>query len=303
MKTNETNPVNVFNKDGEKVQLTPAELELTRIKREEEKLAKEKLTLQRKATEEKEIVNIQSQMVKDERSQIQLNLAADALLDELRKLDKAYVMEESETVKEYELYHYIISKEDRIDSGKDKDVYFSEKQTLIIKKIKHTLTKSVIIPKHYWVDKSGLRFHSSMWYEGIRYRLDIPGIYDRKNESLKSAKTINEKIQNKYQSNKRKADDFQIKQNGTLWLLDALNVKYPTATITEEQHAGTYYGFGSRRHYSEGAKYVKVKFTNGFELQYGWKKEDDKFEVILHSIVTNGLTPEDQQKVIDLFSK
>lgn len=261
-----------------KIELTPAELELIRIKREEEKLANERIAIQRKAKEEEEIAKIKKTMDKDLEVSMKLKRALQQLHAEL---GSRYEFREIPTDKEYHLPRY----------SPEKEYYFHQTQNLFQYKIVFPESGATITPHEYF----GGNWHRE--YKGIRFKVSIPGSFDSKNDHLKSAKTINEKITSAYDFAVAKKKAIESKKRGIEWLLEAVTETYPQATVTQDQYPHTY----DRKHYYEGDKYVKVMFENKLELHYSFKEENGEMKAIRTKVIVGNLSKEDKDKIVNLL--
>lgn len=256
----------------ETIQLTPAELELIKLKREKEELAQKEKIAKLKLEEEREIAGIRKRIQNDESTQTRLNLATDQLLIELSKLDSKYsILQESREI-EYKLYHYLGNDSNIEGVVNGRLYYFNETRHLPVSKITHTDSKSII---HAHVDNGEIRFN-----------LNIPGIYDAKNRRLKSAKTIDEKIQIAISAKRAKAERAQ----GWDKLIEELNILHPTAKSVEKV----------RDQFSE---LIEVRFENNFIINYTFSNHDGVLKPVRCSINTSRMNQKSVDQIVTMFAK
>lgn len=272
---------------------TPAEQELIRIRREEARLAKEKTEAIRKVEEARAVKEKEKDIEEEGKLIAETNAAIDSLFRELFYLGQGeYACKEEFKEKTYNLYHEFYGE----DQSKSKP-YYTAVVPFWVKSIHHTSSGADITAHHFSVrGVSSFKMKS----QGIRFKLIFPGVYDRRNENLKSAKTIHEKIA----SAVRASDLKEKRKKRALIILEqmqsALTKMYPQAAeIKTSREQGQWFGHGTRRKFIEGDQFTQVTFQNGFQLKYRW--EDDA--PVLCNIIIRGLSHEDKEQLIKMFAK
>lgn len=277
----------------ETIELTPAELELIRIKREEQVLADQKREAERQTKQEKEIANIRKTMIADGEGQTKLNEAAKALFVQL---GAGYMLTNNQKTNNYELFDYVHKKDGSTDYGR-KDFYFQEQMVITAFMITHVDSGATVRPVFY---TSGKRYDKNT---DIRFAVSGTGTYDRHNDHLKSANTIKEKIEGAYKGKIAKEASTKAKLEGIEWLLDHVKALYPSAEVKKDQHSGSYYG-NNRNRYSPGSEYVKATFTNGLVLEFGFKtNEQGTLEATGPVVRIGNLSKENQAIIVEMFAK
>lgn len=275
----------------ETIELTPAELELIRIKREEQVLADQKREAERQAKQEKEIANIRKTMIADGEKQTKLNEAAKALFVQL---GAGYMLTNNQKTNNYELFDYVHKKDGSTDYDR-KDFYFQEQMVITAFMITHVDSGATVRPVFY---TSGKRYDKNT---DIRFAVSGTGTYDRHNDHLKSAKTIKEKIEQAHQGRVAKEASTKAKLEGIEWLLDHVKSLYPSAEVKKDQHSGSY---GYKNRYVPGSEYVKTTFTNGLVLEFGFKtNEQGALEATGPVVRIGSLSKENQAIIVEMFAK
>lgn len=283
METTTTNPI---------VNLTPAELELIRIKREEQALADQKKAVEIQAKREKEIEAKKAKMLQDQSDSMKFR---EALNNLYKQLPEGYQIILSEKIVKYCCKEYSSSKQ-------EDEVFFQDSIGMFSTRIVHTESGYHITAHDYFTYPSATSWRrGSGKYEGIRFELHN-GDYNAKNKNLKSAKTINEKIQEKWSSINSKKKAEQQKLEGTEWLIDNLTTQFPTATITKKQNEGRWTN-SHRRDCILGSQYVEVLFSNNLCMKYSFTTKDDQLQAIRTSIVVDNMSTEDKDSIIAMFAK
>lgn len=245
------------------IKFTDAEIAMIHLKREQEELDKKKRDVERQIKEGEEIQKKRKQIEYDAKRDAQLVTALEELFKEL---PTGYELVDISKDQVYEGYHY--------DTTKVEDeryqYYFKETISRLAKKIVHKESKSAIKAHFYNVSVSSFRSVE----KGIRFELDISGIYDGKLKNLSSAKTINKKIQDYVSTHKRKESAKKEKLEGIEWLEKQITDTYPQATVTQEQEKGYRVEYGPDKGWREGAKYIRTTFTSGLELNFTWRKKE-----------------------------
>jgi hypothetical protein len=240
------------------LELTAAELALVENARKQEVLAKEAKALQDAARLEKEIIENEKAILKEQAGSNAQVIATKDYLKELQKLNPNYKLVEEEK----ELTRQI--KGEYLPDTKN---YERE----ILKEFKYTITQAHITLQNtpFKVEvKKHLVYHGDSWStratdKGYKMELYGGGFYNER--LLSNPKTLNKKIEDKLQEDKNKAEAKIKKASAVEFVFENLSNFYPNASINKgtEWLKNTYSKNGG-----EVIDKVEVKLANGIYIKY-----------------------------------
>lgn len=236
------------------VELTPAELEMIKVKREQEALAK-------KEAEAKQAIQLEKD-IKAKEEYIAKTIAKDsaqvaAANNFQKELGGMYVVEIKQWNEEVKVMGDYINKEE----GFDRHTLWSKtftRQSASIKRGSYYIS----VAEHITYSSSGSRGTS----KGYKMQLSGPGI-ESYNRSYTRASKVNEIIKAAIDAADAHKKAEEAKKNALQATVDRFKAEYPDSEITTDR--GYERSYGSRR-YSDGTHYdmVCVKFANGARIAY-----------------------------------
>ena len=270
----------------QQVELTQSEIEMVRIKREQDTLKQAQEKLEREAKEIKEIDKIKIQMRKEFETAVNLRAAAFEMFKKLKNLGGSeYTIKESLKKKEYSLSRWVgKSYEGATENGYIG--YFKETQE--IPKVEIYNGELCITPVIKWTNV-GSGFYASQKANGIEFK--IP--YQIGNRNLSSAKTIHEKFQAYKQKIASNVKAYNTHKSGTEFLLERVKQLHPTTEV-EKYEGGHYSG---RTTWIE-EKYVKAVFTSGLIILYNFSEKEGNFSEYISKINVDKM---DKSKLVALL--
>lgn len=242
------------------LELTPAELEMVALKREQEALAKKEAEAKKALELEREIkAKKDSIAANKKKDQEQIAAARKYFLDfdtTQYSLDIKTCKETAQVMGDY------INKE----NGFDRHILWSEvydRQSAIIS---HKDGQKVRVDEQI--------VYSSSWRsrgesKGYKMYISGPGIeYKQEQQALSRVKSVMEKIKAANESIEYTKKKEENKRNALQVTVDRFKAEYPEAEVTTDY--GYDKGYGSARNYSSGERYdiVRTKFANGAQISY-----------------------------------
>jgi len=202
------------------LELTAAELELIENKRKQDILAEEAEKLKKEAKIQKESIEIQNSILKEQKEANLQVLAATEYYNSLAKLNPKYKLEVTERELKNEIKDY------------------SGPEAIVIKRFDYKLSKAHIIlsDSPFYVEVKKHLVYSDSWSrratdKGYKMELCGGGFYNER--FLTNTKTLNKKIEDKLESIENKKVAEQKKASSLDTAYDNLINKYPEATITK----------------------------------------------------------------------
>ena len=225
------------------LELTAAELELIENKRKQEALAKEAELLKKEAKLQKDIIEVNNAILKEQKENNEQVAAATEYHSQLVKLNPKYKL--------------IVSERELQRSIKD----YSTNPSTILKTINYKISEAHII-----LENSPFKIEVSKDYIEQRYKMLLTGggLYNER--KLTKAKTINDKILNKIQSDKN-AEELKLKKQSAVdSVFENLSNLYPNAEITK----GTEWQRNNWGKYTSGEiiDIINIKLSNGIIIKY-----------------------------------
>jgi hypothetical protein len=236
------------------LELTTSELALIENARKQEVLAKEAKALLDAARLEKEIIEYEKAILKEQADNNNQVIATKYYLKELQKLNPNYKLVE----KEREVIRQI------------KGDSFNDKERPILKEFKYMITDCHItlegtpfkidIKKHFVY---GNKWSTRATDKGYKMELFGGGFYNER--LLTNTKTLNKKIEDKLQEDKDKAEAKLKKANAVEYVFENLSNLYPDAVINKgtEWLRNTWSKDGG-----EVIDKVEVKLANGIKIKF-----------------------------------
>jgi hypothetical protein len=236
------------------LELTAAELALIENARKQEVLAKEAKALQDAARLEKEIIDEEAAIRREQNNN---NAQVDAAIEfekQLKKLNPNYklVKEEKEVIRQ-------------IKGGS-----FNDKERPILKEFKYIINQvhitldgtpfKVDVKKHFVYGNS---WSTRATDKGYKMQLIGGGFYNER--LLSNPKTLNKKIEDTLLDNKNRADAKIKKADAVEYVFENLSNLYPDAVITK----GTEWQRNNwDKNGGETIDKVEVKLANGIKIKY-----------------------------------
>jgi hypoxanthine-guanine phosphoribosyltransferase len=242
------------------LELTPAELEMVALKREQEALAKKEAELKKQAQMEKEIVDRQVAIAKNV---AQCNRQVKAVKDFAAELGKGYEVAITVFEEEAKVTGDYITPEDPKGCGYEREVLWSQKYNKETARIKHGNYTITVDEQFVYGSKWSYRATS----KGYKMYVSGPGIdWKEERRALGRISTVKEKIKTAMEKIQAEENYKNAQKNSLEKTVDKFKAEYPDAEVTTEK--GYDRGYGKR--YSEGVTYdmVRVKFANGCSIAY-----------------------------------
>lgn len=228
----------------ENIQLTESELEMIRLKREQEELKAKEDELKKQIKRQKDIDYQLKKIDEFKASNVRKYEETIIYLNELNKFHKEpkYELVTRELTKNFQAYDYI--------SMDEKDVYFNEDVKYNSHHIQRIGTKITIDIE----SASRKKGYSTEYYWALRY--------DYKN--YKSAKTVDDKINEKLAIIEEEKKQKQAQLSAQETVEAELKQKYPEAII---EHHSEWVRISHYRNGGYSQNYFKVMFNNGLMLK------------------------------------
>jgi hypothetical protein len=242
------------------MELTPVEIEMVKIKREQEALAKKEAELKRKAALEKEIAekmaHINKLLEKDRR---QVKAAQDFCMALGVNL---YSIVAKNIPGEWEITEYT-NPTDPKSNDFEREVVWSHKTDRTVVHIERGSYK-ILVEEHIVYSSSWSRTGSS---KGYKMYISGPGFdYADEKRGYSKAATVHERIEQAITREKMHAALVAKKKNALQNTVDMMQNKFPDATVT----VGYGYVKNYNQKYTAGDRYdtAIVKFINGVSMEY-----------------------------------
>jgi len=242
------------------LELTPAELEMVALKREQEALAKKEAELKKQAQMEKEIVDRQVAIAKNV---AQCNRQVKAVKDFAAELGKGYEVAITVIEEEAKVTGDYITPEDPKGCGYEREVLWSQKYNKETARIKYGNYTICVDEQFVYGSKWSYRATS----KGYKMYVSGPGIdWKEERRALGRISTVKEKIKTAMEKIQAEENYKNAQKNSLEKTVDKFKAEYPDAEVTTDK--GYDRGYGKR--YSEGVTYdmVRVKFANGCSIAY-----------------------------------
>jgi hypothetical protein len=233
------------------LELTSAELELIENKRKQDALEQEAEKLKKEARIQKESIEIQNSILKEQKEANLQVAAATEYYNVLVKLNPKYKLE----VTEYELKKEI------------KD--YSGIEAIVIKTFNYTISKARIIlsDSNYYITVEKHIVRDNMSFRGTDkgYKMELKGGGFYSERKVSNPKTINDKIVNKRQAEINAKIAEQKKASGLDTAYNNLVNKYPLATIikSSEWERSSY-----DKHGGESINIITITLPNTISIKY-----------------------------------
>ena len=238
------------------VELTPAELEMIKVKREREALAKKEAEAKQAIQLEKDIKAKEEYITKTIAKDAEQIAAAKAYQAELGGMYAVQIKEWEEEVKVMGDY---INREEGFD--------------------RHVLWVKTFTRQFAWIVRGSYKIkveeqitYSSKWSsrgtsQGYKMYISGPGI-EWKQERRAYARTakVNEVIKAAMDQIDYEKKQAEAKKNAVQTTVDRFTAEYPDAEVTTDK--GWESGYGSRKYISTPYDIVRVKFANGCSISY-----------------------------------
>lgn len=199
------------------LELTAAELELIENKRKQDALAKEAELLKLAAKLQKETIEIQNSILKEQKEAALQVQAATEYYNKLVKLDPKYKLEVTEREAKKEIKDY------------------SGKEAIVIKTFNYIIKEAQIklSDSPYYINIENHFVYSKWRSENKGYKMALRGGGFYSERLVSNPKTINDKIVNKRQAEINEKVREQKKASNLDIAYDNFKNKYPDATITK----------------------------------------------------------------------
>ena len=268
------------------IQLTPEEIKMIEIQRQEKELAEQKKIAENEIKRAKAITEERNRILRDEKSYASLEEGAIKMFDELPKGEYKLLYHEDE--KTYEAYDYTDKKE----------VYWFEEKIWKTVTIQHIASGISVRP--HWYNTNPNRFSR---HEVLELRFDIKDYNIERGDNLKVAKTIHKKISDRHERVQNQNKQAMEKKDGFEWLVEHLTYENHTiegVKVEKKTQWRSSQSYGSRsRGYEE--TYVDVTYPSKFVLRYTYRKDGEgKLTAHITSRITENLSTED---LIKYFAK
>ena len=233
------------------LELTAAELELIENKRKQDALEQEAEKLKKEAKIQKESIEIQDSILKEQKEANLQVAAATEYYNGLVKLDPKYKLE----VTEHELKKEI------------KD--YSGTEAIVIKRFDYIIKEAKIIlsDSNYYITIEKHIVYTGMGYRGADkgYKMELNGGGFYSERKVSNPKTINDKIVNKRQAEINAKIAEQKKASGLDTAYNNLVNKYPDATIikSSEWERNSY-----DKHSGESINIITITLPNSISIKY-----------------------------------
>ncbi len=268
---------NTNNAAVEITKLTPAELEMIAVKRQQDELKKKEDEVRKQVQHEKNIVIEKEKIAKFISSMETQRVATHNFLSQLKalKMEESiprYSLLEEDKEQKFELYDY---------EGNEKKVYFTESVPFILTKIAVKEGYSIKVEEYFT--------SSSSWStrrESHGHRMFLCGAgWEVERKALKNPKTMNDKIQSLVDSQIYRKEQQQQKSTAREQALELLTAKYPNTIITHDYSISSH----NRGRDHSTTEFYKVTFENGLCVKFTYsldmaikENEETKVKVSLY---------------------
>lgn len=248
--------------ENKEIQLTPAEIEMIKVKREQEELEAKERALKRQAEIEKEIEICKQRIITYKKECETQRYQATLFKEEFDKIaPNSYSLIKISKSETFEVYRYKLKPEG--GSSDKKEFFFEEKVNEEEYKIQRNGTNETMeVRFHIIYDTSTYRARPKNQYWAIEYGW---------NKFYKKAKTVHEKIEEKLAKQQREQKHKENKATAKETVLADLTKRYPGTRITfKEEYRSTYNGRGYRKSYDTNwtETYYHVEFENGLMIRF-----------------------------------
>lgn len=246
----------------EAIQLSPAEIKLIQIKREQEELAAKEAELKKAAKLEADIIQQQKHIAKLLAQDAEQINAAKAYAKELGKDWEVIVTQNNQ---EFKVEGEYINPEDPKACDWKREVewsHISVRQSAIIRYAKDQTFKVEV--KEHWVSSRRSYRSSNKGYKMFLYGPSVD--YKYQNKAITKAKTINEKVAELIESKRVQLEIKQKQKSAIETVVDKMQALYPDATVFKDQGCEKA-GYGRRVNYISYDR-VTISFTNGVKIAY-----------------------------------
>jgi hypothetical protein len=236
------------------VELTPAELEMIKVKREQEALAKKEAEAKQAIQLEKDIKEREAYIAKVQKQDAEQVAAAKEFANELGGMYKLVISDAENTVQVMGDY---INRE----NGFDRHILWSK-----------TFTRQTarITRSQWWISVEEHITYSSKWStrgtsQGYKMQLHGPEMGSNNRHYTRTAK-VNELIKDAIDTIAARKKHEDAKKNALETTVDRFKAEYPDAEVTTDKGWESAYG---KRSYN-GVTYdmVRIKFANGCSIAY-----------------------------------
>ncbi len=240
----------------EDIQLTPAELEMIKIKREQFELAKKEEEA-KKAIQLAKDIEAKKEYIKKSRLQDQVQIAA--AKDYLSQLGVGYTLSINTRNETVQIMGDYIDKA----NGFDRHILWSEvfeRQTASLKRDSYTIQ---IVEQITYSSKWSSRGTS----QGFKMYVSGPGIeWKQERRAYSRATKVNEIIKEAIDKIDTERKAAEAKKNAVHATVDRFTAEYPGAEVTTDR--GWEKGYGRKNWQGTTYDMVRVKFTNGCSIAY-----------------------------------
>lgn len=243
------------------VELTPAELEMINLKREQDALAKKEADLKKQARMEKEVAERKQHMAKTIAT---CNRQVQAVKDFANKLGKGYEVVVTVHEEEAKVHGDYINPEDPKGCDFEREIIWSEKYNKESARIKYG-NYTISVEEHIVYTHS--RWSGSGASKGYKMYVSGPGIgWKEGNRALGRVSTVKEKIKDAIDKIQAEENHKNAQKNSLEKTVDRFKVEYPDAEVTTDHGYERRYG----KRYLDSVTYdmVRIKFANGCSIAY-----------------------------------
>lgn len=245
----------------EEIQLSPAELEMIKLKREQEELAKKELEAKKALQIEKEIIAAEERVARIIKGDEEQVAAAEKFLGELLTHSSQYVLEVINSEEIAEVKGDYINPDNPKEGNYNRVVVWSKTYPRKVAHINYGNYK-VRVAKHFT--------HKTYRSTDNGYKMFISGNgieYNRENRPYAKAKTIHEVFTDAIKSIQEKKDLQEKKKNALSTTFEKMKLLYPNAKIVEGYDFEKNYN--PRRHgYGERYDTITITLPNNITITY-----------------------------------
>ena len=244
------------------LELTPAELEMIRVKREQFELAKKEEEAKQAIQLEKDIKAKEEYITKTIAKDAEQIAAAKAYQAELGGMYAVQIKEWEEEVKVMGDY---INREEGFDRHTLWSKTFTRQTAWIVRGSYKIKVEEQITYSSKWSSRS--KWYSHGTSQGYKMYISGPGL-DWKQERRAYARVtkVNEVIKAAIDKIDYERKMAEAKKNAVQTTVDRFTAEYPDAEVTTDK--GWESGYGSRKYISTPYDIVRVKFANGCSISY-----------------------------------
>lgn len=239
----------------EDIQLTPAELEMIKVKREQFELAKKEEEAKKAIQLEKDIAALKEKITKT-KAKDQEQIAA--AKDYLSQLGVGYTLSIDTWNETVQIMGDYIDKA----NGFDRHILWSEvfeRQAASLKRDSYTIQIVEQITYGKWSSRGTS--------QGYKMHVVGPGIeWKQQNRFYSRAAKVNEVIKEAIDKIDSERKAAEAKKNAVQATVDRFTVEYPDAEVTTDK--GWEKGYGRKNWQGTTYDMVRVKFTNGCSIAY-----------------------------------